>query len=110
MSEAIITNDRTIKSLRSHLDGFPENARIVFVDPSTGENKELVICCNFEHQVENNVVMLTSGFSLDTDKFGRTEAEIAADEARYSREAEGDFSNSPDGIYDPSYEVVDDDE
>lgn len=64
MTTNIVINDPTVRSLKQWLNGFPDHAKIKFIDPKTNEERELVICANFEHQLENDTVMLTSGFPV----------------------------------------------
>ena len=61
----ITINDSTVKSLKHYLEDFTDDAKIVFTNPEPPyENRELVICCNFEHQNETNTVQLSSGFAI----------------------------------------------
>lgn len=63
--KAICLNEQTAGGLRRYLKTFPDNAKVVLAYDSA--EKDVVICCNFEHQRKTNKVMLMPGRSLRID-------------------------------------------
>ena len=57
----MVVNDLTIASLKKYLDTFPDDAKIVLHEWETNSDFRVQIACNFEHQEENNIVILTKG-------------------------------------------------